>query len=231
MAGSPHPKAIKAEAKRLRKRGVSYAAITNKLGVPKSTLSTWFNHIYPVNRSKQLQHLARIRKIAAAKINQKRLDVEAKIAARVAKEMEKFPASDPNFQKSILAALYWAEGSKHERAGGPRFANSDPELALLYLTLLRNCFSIDERRIRVRVHVHSYHNKHEVTQFWSRLLDVPETQFGKIYVKKRPNSGKRHRRNFVGVCFIQYYSSNVRKELIEVARQVGALIVAQAKKV
>ncbi|MEK7515349.1 MAG: hypothetical protein AAB555_00235, partial [Patescibacteria group bacterium] len=120
----------------------------------------------------------------------------------------------------ILAMLYWAEGGKSERAGGLKFTNTDPALAKLYISLLRLAYQLDESRIRVRLHLHYYHRHREAVAFWSKLLDVPSSQFGKIYVKKR-SVLKRFRKNFQGICFINYFDGAVRRELLSLGQQIA----------
>ncbi len=116
--------------------------------------------------------------------------------------------------------LYWAEGTKSDTAGGPKFANTDPVLAKLYLTLLRSVYVLDEKRIKVTLHLHYYHRHRAAITFWSELLSVPRSQFGKIYVKKR-SVLKRFRKNFQGICFIYYFDSAVRRELLSLGKQIA----------
>lgn len=114
--------------------------------------------------------------------------------------------------KSLLAMLYWAEGTKGG-SGGPIFTNTDPVLLYLYLRLLRMAYPIKESRLRIRIHIHHYHNPEASIRFWSRILGVPRSQFGKIYVKKR-STRKKFRENFQGICFIKYFDTAIRRELL-----------------
>jgi hypothetical protein len=115
--------------------------------------------------------------------------------------------------------LYWAEGTKSD-AAGLRFVNTDPVLAKFYISLLRSAYPIDEGRIRIRIHLHHYHRHNGAITFWSTLLGVPTSQFGKIYVKKR-SVQKRFRRNFQGICFINYADAAVRRELLSLSTQIA----------
>ncbi|KKW38989.1 MAG: hypothetical protein UY89_C0035G0014 [Parcubacteria group bacterium GW2011_GWA1_54_9] len=115
--------------------------------------------------------------------------------------------------------LYWAEGAKSDMTG-LRFVNTDPVLAKLYISLLRSTYALDERRIRIRLHLHYYHKHREAITFWSKLLKVPNSQFGKIYVKKR-SVQRRFRKNFQGICFINYFDGAIRRELLSLGQQVA----------
>ncbi len=174
--------------------------------------------------TKRYAHLVRAREKATQTIRQKRIDAEEKISEAVTKELRKVAFSNKTVQKLLLAMLYWAEGSKHEKVSGVRFVNTDPVLAHLYLKLLRNCYMIDEGRLKVRLHLHEYHNQKEAVRFWSKLLKIPKERFGKLYIKKRIGDQKKKRENFKGICFIYYSEGVIRKELMEIARQLPGII-------
>ena len=111
-------------------------------------------------------------------------------------------------QKTILAMLYWAEGQKiPELSTCVKFVNTDPRMILLFITLLRNCYEIERK-------------------FWSGLLGVDESQFGKIYVKPRSRT-KKFRRNFAGICFVIYYSVDLRREIVGTGYNVGKAIAGE----
>ena len=200
--------------------GKTYPEIREKFLIPKSTLSTWFKNAgKKPDRRRQLEHLKRIRPIAMATIHRKK---EARIALATGvatKELERLPLKNKSVQKALLAMLYWAEGAKSDMTG-LRFVNTDPVLAKLYIWLLRSAYTLNESRIRIRLHLHYYHRHREAIAFWSKLLEVPSSQFGKIYVKKR-SVLKRFRKNFQGICFINYFDGAIRRELLSLGQQIA----------
>ena len=200
--------------------GKTYPEIREKFLIPKSTLSTWFKNAgKKPDRRRQLEHLKRIRPIAMATIHRKK---EARIALATGvatKELDQLPLKNKSVQKALLAMLYWAEGAKSDMTG-LRFVNTDPVLAKLYIWLLRSAYTLNESRIRIRLHLHYYHRHREAIAFWSKLLEVPSSQFGKIYVKKR-SVLKRFRKNFQGICFINYFDGAIRRELLSLGQQVA----------
>lgn len=200
--------------------GKTYAEIREKFPIPKSTLSVWFkNSGKKPDRTRQLEHLKRIRPIAMATIHRHKEERVALAAEIAGKELGRFPLKNKSVQKALLAMLYWAEGAKSETTG-LRFVNTDPLLAKLYISLLRSAYLLDESRIRIRLHLHYYHQHREAITFWSKLLGVPDSQFGKIYVKKR-SVLKRFRKNFRGICFINYFDGAVRRELLSLGQQIA----------
>ncbi len=114
----------------------------------------------------------------------------------------------------LLSLLYWAEGTKTR--GVVRFANTDPELALLFVTLLRRSFDLDEKKFRIALHLHWYHKERDAKRYWSKLLKIPENQFNKSYRKKRSKE-KRSRKNVGGICFVRYNSVYLKEQIMQYA--------------
>ncbi len=212
-----HSSEIKNEVLELVRSGSSYGQIQKKLVVPKSTIATWVKNegIVP-DRTRQLVHLSQARLKSTETIHAKkqaRLLVAENGARGVLADV---PFENNAVQKSLLAMLYWAEGSKGENAS-LTFVNTDPLLMQLYIFLLRTCYTIEESRIRVRLHLGYWHDHAVAIKFWSELLNVPESQFGKIYVKKR-STQKKFRKNYRGICFVIYGSEAIRQEVLILGR-------------
>jgi len=220
---------VRTKARKLRKSGLSYGDISRGLGVAKSTLYQWIHDLkWPryITEKERLAHLSRIRILAANVHKQRRKERLEQIQKVVAKEVSQYPISNLDYLRSLLAVLYWAEGSKGR--GTVFFANSDPKLSLLFLTLLRKSYPLDEAKLRVRLYLHWYHPIKKTRKFWSTLLGVPESRFGKIYIKKRSIT-KRFRKNFAGICFIKYHSEHLRAEILERARAIADRFVPVAQ--
>lgn len=209
---------IKETAWKLRKEGKTYNEILKLTSIPKSTLSAWFGKDMgmPFDRKALIQHLANIRPLANKMRVKQRLDDLEEIKSRVGIEVAGYPIDIISVQKTILAMLYWAEGSKHEKISGLKFTNTDPKMITLFIKLLRSCYKPDETKFYVYLQLHHYHSVGESKKFWSELTNVPISQFHKITIKKR-SKNKRFRKNFMGICSIGHSSSLIRKELMATA--------------
>lgn len=229
MRGQFYSSQIKEDVKKFVIEGKSYREITEIFGVPKSTISTWFGKTLkqPMDRKTMMEHLMGARKLAVIAIKKKwdkiRQDENKLITEKVRQEMSTYPLNNIGFCKSMLSMLYWAEGAKYEGVSGLYFVNTDPLLMKFYITLLRKCYTIDEKKFKVRIHVHYYHSIKKVKQFWSETLNIPLERFGKIYIKKRSKT-KKFRRNFMGICFVYYSGSKIRKELLEIVKNLPLTI-------
>lgn len=221
MRGTFYSKETKERVRKLLLDGKSYNEVFKLSGVPKSTISTWFgkNLKRPIDFQARKKHFLRIHKLASLALKKKyRIEREREqrlLKEKIAKELTKYPLGNKGFYKSLLAMLYWAEGSKYEKVSGLQFVNIDPKLIILYITLLRKCYNIDENKFRIKLHLHYYHSINRSKQFWSKTLGVPMNQFNKVYIKKRSKT-KKFRKNFAGICLVNYGNSGIRKELIEI---------------
>lgn len=227
MGAPRYTEKIKKTVLRMGISGKTYTEIRKKFRIPKSTLSVWFKNAgKKPDRTRQLEHLKRARIIALSTIHRNKEKRVALATGIAEKELSRLHLQNKSMQKAFLAMLYWAEGTKSDSAG-LRFVNTDPILAKLYLSLLRSAYTIDESRMRVRVHIHYYHRPKEAIAFWSELLKVPSSQFGKIYVKKR-SVQKRFRKNFQGICFINYFDGAIRRELLSLGQQIARKYAEQS---
>ena len=203
--------------KKLRKEGLSYTSIGEKYSVSKSTLSYWLKGIDDngakyLHREQWMKIIQPMGALANKKIRDKRLGL---IRERVIHEVRNINYACVS-DKSMLAVLYWAEGAKG-RGGGVTFANTDPELMSLFVSLFRRCFKVEERKFRIRLHLHYYHDEKRIKEYWSMLTGIPLNQFTKTY-RKRRGTNKLFRKNSLGICFLRYHSEAIKDEIMMYAR-------------
>lgn len=217
---------IKNQAIKMRRSGKSYNEISKVTGVAKSTLNYWFKEFPPSKHQSPEEYAKRWKKIQqlGALANKRKREKEIEeIIRECQKEVKSYPLKNLQVRKAILSSLYWAEGAKSPASCGVRFANTDPELMLLFLTLLRSCYPINEKRLRVRLHLHYYHKIKATKLFWANLLNIPLNQFQKIYTKKRSIS-KRFRKNFMGICMVRYDDTNLKHKIMQTALGLQKII-------
>ncbi|HSV94760.1 MAG TPA: hypothetical protein VLH94_02160 [Spirochaetia bacterium] len=215
------PESLKKRVIELRKEGISYGSLSSQFKVAKSTLHYWLSDIdYPKDNLDLAKEnwIKKIQPMGAMANHQKRLN-KLKIIEEKTKIEVKENIHIKEAKKAILATMYWAEGGKG-RGDIITFANTDPQMTKLFITLLRECYELDESKFRVRVHLHHYHNEIKVKKFWSDLLNVPLSQFGKIYRKKR-STNKIYRKNEAGICFVRYNSMALKEDVMYYARHVA----------
>jgi len=211
-----HGQETKVKAIALWKQGKTYEEIGKDIGVAKGTLSDWLRSKYPRPEHVRVAQLEKARKASQTHFEQQRSERSQALGKKVAGLVKTLNSDDKHLQMAVLAMLYWAEGAKTEKQSGISFANTDPELSKLFIKMLRSHYSIDESRLRVRLHLHYYHPIKTTRIFWAKTLGIPENQFQSVYIKKRSRN-KRFRKNFMGISMIRYYDNQLKNELIALA--------------
>ncbi len=205
-----HSDLEKSSAMQLREEGHSFQEIADMTKIPKGTVRHWTHTLILSDKAKE--RLAKRKGFGGAKgravMNQKRKEIKDELYKRVMGELSKVDLN-PTLQKLLCSMLFWAEGKKVTEVIG--FTNSDPKMMSVFLRVLRAAFPIDEKKLRVLVHLHSYHNEDEVKAFWSEVTQIPLTQFTKSYIKQ--NTGKRKREGYMGTLSLRYYSARIAQEL------------------
>lgn len=178
---------LRIQARFLRQQGESIRAITQLLGVSKSTVSRWVMDI-PLSL-KQIEVLRKSSlkgaEIGRIKISSNHLRKRQQItlASKKAGEMQL-----KNFTKRELLiagiALYWAEGGKTNKR--IEFCNSDPKMIEFVIHWLRVCFKVKKKDLMGTVGIHEIHKDREesIKAYWSELTGISLAQFWKTRFKK-----------------------------------------------
>jgi len=168
-----------------RKKGFSIKKLQEKYNIPSTTLSRW------------------LRDINSEATSFKQARIKENILKKKYQNILKDLNVDSDYAKLLVSILYWCEGSKHPAVNFIAFANSDQNLVLTFLKLLRKGFTIKEKKLKVHLQIHSTHSFIKIKKYWSNLLKIPESQFYKPTVTNPTKNMKR--RNYYGTCTIKYY--------------------------
>lgn len=213
---------IKNNAIKLRKEGNSLSSISIKLGVSKSTISTWLKDVVlSKEASEKISNKIVLGQQKANKVKKQRKQIRLNSLNSLVRNYLLKEDFSTNYLKVICALLFWAEGSKS--GSFVSFINSDPEMISLFLFTLRKSFSIDEDKLRGLVHVHEYHDQREIEKYWSEVSGISLHKFSKSY--KKPNSGKRKKSGYKGSFRIRYYDVKVAEELTSIYTMLPELII------
>jgi len=117
--------------------------------------------------------------------------------------------TNKKINKLLCSLLYWAEGEKNSSA--VVFINSNPLMIKCFLTLFRSSFKLDEKKFRALVHVHEYHNEINIKKYWSKITNVPISQFSRSYLK--PHTKIIIREGYKGTISVRYYDYKIALEL------------------
>ena len=192
----------KIKAIRLRKLGRSYSEIRKQVKVSKSTLSLWLRDIKltPEQEKRLYVELRQKNAYRLAKLSQKKRIKRTKKIINETKEEAKRFFKNPLFLAGLM--LYWAEGDKSERGYAVKFSNSDPAMIKFMMRWFRKVCKVPEKKFRIALHIHELHCRKDIENYWSKITNIPLSQFHKTFIK--PTSLK-HRKNrlYNGTCAIR----------------------------
>lgn len=109
--------------------------------------------------------------------------------------------------------LYWAEGYKTSKANGVDFANSDPDMVRLFVKYLRKTYVLDENRLRAYVYCYEDQNIEELEKFWSKVTEIPVSQFTKAHVRKKFSVNSRIMQH--GLVHVRYADKKLLKDIMD----------------
>ncbi len=205
------PIEVKENAIKLRKKGYSVKEIARKLKIAQSTSSLWARDI---KLNKKAQQRLKKRSLlgyykGSLRWAEKRIEQENERRITASEIIDKIN-KNPNHLKIYCALLYWCEGGKSYKES-VRFVNSDPILIKTFLNLFKKAFSVDEKKFRILMHLHGYHDEKKQKNFWSKLTQIPKKQF--LHTFHKPHTKKRIRENYPGCIAIYYHDCKIAREL------------------
>lgn len=210
---------LREKAIQLRKQGYTYSQIKLELGLPKSTLSGWLRNLQLTEQQ--------LKKLIKNKDSKELLRRERYSITRKNQKLERFKKVYEE-QKKILPLskrelflmgtfLYWGEGEKTH--GIVSISNTDPRIIKFALYWMVNILDIPKSKIKAQLHLYEDMNANEAIIFWSKILDIPNIQFLKPYIKTTNREGLTYKSFGHGTCRL-YFSSTLLSEKIAMSIKV-----------
>lgn len=199
----------------LRHNGLSYKEIRQKISfsISKSTISTWCKDIELTEKQKErLDKLFKDGSYKGRLLGSKTTQVRRAEEIRKIKEKARLEITSLTNDEFKLAGLmlYWAEGNKKRSVG---VTNSDPELIRFMMKWFRDICNVSDERFKIYLNIHSGQDDYQIKKFWSDVINLPVSQFGKSYVKRE---GTGHRKNILynGTIKIQVCNKNLLYKIL-----------------
>jgi predicted transcriptional regulator len=173
----------------MRKRGLSYSEIGNKLHIPKSTLSYWLKNL-------------KLTPEQIKKLNDKRVEITKtnalKKISRTSKMIEEIKSSSSQDIKEISkkelwlmgVMLYWKNGNKSDLKKGVHFSSSDPYMIKLFLKWLKEAGGIKDGEIKFEIFLKNNGNdknefKEKAVNYWSDVTGFPKAILSRMGRRSR----------------------------------------------
>lgn len=114
-----------------------------------------------------------------------------------------------NKARMFLSFLYWCEGAKYPASGQLAFTSSDELMQVVFIKLLRKSYpsEIIESKFRVVLQIPHGYEVEKVKAHWSKLLNLPLSQFYKPFMTK--TVGNRYRNSYFGTCGLRYHDYRI----------------------
>lgn len=211
-----------------RKQGKTYGEIRALLGskIPKATLSYWFRNVSLSATARRRRE--NIIRAMTQKARSAALEVKRKMRIAYLESVEKRNAhftnivSDRNTAKLVLAMLYLGEGAKSTRKASLMLGSSDERIIIIYLSLLRYCYPIDEQKFRCTLQCRADQDIEKLERFWSNTTRIPPSRFYRARVDPRTIGKPSKKLDYKGVCRIEYFSAEIFYDFLAIANIVTA---------
>ena len=212
---------LKDRAITLRRKGKSLRQVESILGIPRSTLSGWFKDIQLDQNTKNrlhenwLQALVTARKKAVQWHNnekEKRI-MDARKEAEIIMGNLNFP--DKSVTELALAMLYLGEGFKSKSVTG--IGNTNPLILKFFLHTMTTLYKVDMSQISCSLHLRADQNPKKLTIYWSKVLKIPLSNFGKASIDKRTEGSETYK-EYRGVCVIRCGNVAIQRKLLYLSK-------------
>ncbi len=200
------------EALILRKTGKSLKKIAAILNVSVSIASVWCREVELTEQQREklkrrkvnIRHLRHLAK-------QSHLEKIFRVKKLFKDSLDEIKPLTGNELFLTGLALYWAEGFKSIKECRLGFCNSDPRMIKFMLSWFQKALKISKQNFLLRTEFNESHKDRteEIKSFWSKLTQVPLTQFEKpfyhhsTWLRDYPN-----REDYFGVLRIRVRKSS-----------------------
>ncbi|MDO8561399.1 MAG: hypothetical protein Q7S05_01070 [bacterium] len=211
---------LKQRAVSMRRHGASIRDIEKRLGVRRSTLSYWFTKV-PLSK----YHLKLLKKRADNALVKARVEAvkwhNAQKTARMrrasdeaAQTIARIDFTDGAIAELALALLYLGEGAK--RSVMTAIGNSDPLILRFFVRMLQRLYQIPPTDMKCELHLRSDQDAKKITRYWSRVLGIPTSNFGKPSFDQR-TVGRPTYSHYKGVCIVRCSRVAIQRKLVYIA--------------
>ncbi len=174
----------------MRDAGYSYNLINKKLGISKSTLSSWFREL-PFNPNSLVTKRIKLGPLKSAqkRHNAKVAEIQA-LRLSGAKELGSLTRRDLWL---LGLGLYIGEGAKNNEL--IRIINADPKVIKLAIYWFKKICGLTNDNITIAIHLYPDNNITDSLNFWEQVSGLPRKNFRKTQVDRRTNKTaiKKHK--------------------------------------
>ena len=167
----------------------SYAMISGKLNLSKSTLSNWLNNIEFFPNKEVIARVGNAKLKSALSKQKRKFD---DIIMRKKEALKDIGLLSRRDLFILGIGLYLGEGTKANEE--VRIVNSDPTIIKLAIKWLKNYFNLDTKNFGMKIHDYPDNDTEKNKMFWAKEASIPIEQFSKSVIDKRTNKSNLNKR-------------------------------------
>lgn len=220
-----HAMELRGLARRLREGGLSYSAIVRELEtpIPVATLKKWCEGLEAEKKAAggaghkgavKVSNEPQLQLVAGATAKKVRMQAGRRANELVGKGLNK------DMSELILAGLFIVSGNSINDQSGIEFCSSNERTINLFISLLRNCYNIDERKFRVSVVCGPCVEPELLLKGWSQVTGVPLAQFYEPEIAEGKSNLRLESKQVASFCTISYLSEFVLVDISAVADNI-----------
>jgi hypothetical protein len=207
---------LKERARKLRELGWTYKEIKEEVPAHKVTLSKWCKDIKLTPKQIAFRGKRYANRLKGAKANQSKREKERqKILIEARKEIR--PLTNYEF-KAAGTMLYWAEGSKTHNLG---VSNSDPKIIEFTMEWFRKICHVADDKFKAILYLHTGLNENKTKKYWSRLTNIPLSQFGKTIFKQEGEASRKNNQ-YQGTIKIEIFNENLKHRILSWIKELAS---------
>jgi transposase len=202
---------------KLRRQGLSYNEIEEKVPVSKDTLSRWCRDVILTPsqmgrlRKKRLKGAERGRIIGAKRQQRDRVKRTKKLLEEGKREIGLLNGRD-RFIAGV--SLYLGDGLKGDKCIG--FSNSNSKIISFMMSWFREFCQIPEEKFRGQIWIHDNLDEPRARKYWSGVARIPISRFQKSYIARNKIKSKKIRKQLHqhGVFAVRVSSAEIQRKIL-----------------
>lgn len=204
-------------ARELRTKGHSYAEISRRTGLAKSTLSYHLKGVPFTPNSLTVKNVRQARERAVLTIKTKKRDTLRAVFNEAEREVGKVTPRD---LLMLGIGLYLGEGSK--TAGVVRLVNTDPRALRLFIRWLY-ALGLSGENIKLRVHAYPETDIDSAQKYWLHQLKLPDESLQRACIDRRRTGSERKKgQQLNGTAHLTVRSNGQRRFGKQLFYKIGA---------
>lgn len=206
---------LKSAAIEMRNEGYSYSAIHKKLGIPLSTLSSWFRGKPFTPNDETIRNSTEGRLKYGAVKSRQRLESITFLNSIAKQEIGDVSSRD---LWMFGIGLWLGEGSKTTEQ--IRLANSDPRTIGLWVEWLRKICGLKNENITARMHLYPDSDEVKARIFWCDVTGLMPENFKKSIVDYREKNQNKSGKSQHGTLHVSVVSAGDKSKGVELHRRM-----------